>query len=105
MYFRSASSTSGCSAGSSRNQRNQAQAQTKPTMPKIAKIQRQLISVSIGPTSIGVSPPPRCAPAKKIPCAVPRSVTGNQREMTFDAFGNAPASPMPKRNRIASSEI
>src|SRR4051794_10713799 len=56
-------------------------------------------------TSIGVRPPPRCAPMKKIPCAVPRSAVGNQREMALAELGHAPASPAPKRKRMASSEL
>ena len=55
-------------------------------------------------TSRPVSPPPRWAPAKKIPCAVPRSVKGSQREKVFDTLGKAPASPMPKRKRTTSSD-
>src|SRR5262249_38670600 len=55
-------------------------------------------------TKSGVSPPPKCAPAKKIPSAVPRSAAGNQRESVFETLGNAPASPIPKRNRRATSE-
>jgi hypothetical protein len=39
---------------------------------------------------------------KKMPCAVPRSCLGNQREKVRAAFGSAPASPAPKRNRIAT---
>ena len=34
----------------------------------------------------------------------PRSRTGNQREKLRAMFGNAPASPAPNRNRIATSE-
>jgi len=31
-----------------------------------------------------------------------RCVTGNQREMTTEEFGNTPASPAPKQNRASS---
>jgi hypothetical protein len=39
-----------------------------------------------------------------MPCAVPRSTTGNQREKVLETFGKAPASPTPNRNRIRSSD-
>ncbi len=41
---------------------------------------------------------------KKMPCAVPRSAAGNQREKVRETLGNAPASPAPNRKRMASSE-
>ena len=104
MYSRSPASTAGCCDGSSRNQAHQASAQKKPIEPKTTKMVRQGRNPSRAVTTIGVSPPPRCAPAKKIPCAVPRSATGNQREKVFVTLGNAPASPAPKRKRMRSSE-
>ena len=55
-------------------------------------------------TSSGVKPPARLVPMKKKPCAVPRSDTGNQREMVRAALGQQPASPAPKRKRVTSSE-
>jgi hypothetical protein len=41
---------------------------------------------------------------KKMPWARPRSLTGNHFENVLATFGQAPASPMPNRNRVASSE-
>ena len=37
------------------------------------------------------------------PCTRPRSLGGNHRAITFAAFGNAPASAAPNRNRTSSS--
>jgi hypothetical protein len=48
--------------------------------------------------------PPTRVPRKRTPFAVPRSRAGNQRENARAMFGNAPASPAPKRNLIATSE-
>ena len=56
-------------------------------------------------TSSGVNPPARCAPLKKIPCTVPRSVRGTQRENVRAALGHAPASPAPKRKRVTTSDV
>ena len=56
------------------------------------------------PMSAGVSPPTRCAPAKKMPCTVPRSRRGIQLENARAAIGQAPASPAPKRKRTSSIE-
>ena len=41
---------------------------------------------------------------KKMPCTVPRSRRGNQRENVRATFGHAPASPAPNRKRMASSD-
>ena len=78
--------------------------QMKPIEPNSTKIARQGRTPSRAVTTIGVSPPPRWAPAKKIPCAVPRSAAGNHREKVLATLGKAPASPTPNRNRITSSD-
>src|SRR5688572_32243386 len=41
---------------------------------------------------------------KMTPCAFPRSGSGNHLEKLREIFGNAPASPTPKRNLATSSE-
>ena len=48
--------------------------------------------------STGVSPPMNRADIQMIDLAVPRCEAGNQLYRAFEMFGNAPASPMPKRN-------
>src|SRR5882672_3475852 len=104
MYSRSDALTSGCSDGESRNQRNQANDQMKPSDPNATNSVRQSKYTSSAVTSNGVNPPARCAPMKKVPCAVPRSRAGNHRENVRATFGQAPASPAPNKNRIANSE-
>ena len=53
---------------------------------------------------MGATTPPSCAAASMIPCTLPLSVPGNQREITRAALGNAPASPTPNKKRMAISE-
>ena len=48
--------------------------------------------------------PPAPMPAKKNPCARPRSAAGIQREKACETFGAAPASAAPNRKRIASRD-
>ena len=62
------------------------------------------LTAAIHNTTPGVSAPERCAPAKKTPCTMPRSLAGIQREKTRAALGHVPASPIPKRNRSASND-
>jgi len=50
------------------------------------------------------SMPPTRDPRNMAPFARPRSRSGNQREKLRATFGKAPASPAPKRNRIATSD-
>ena len=50
------------------------------------------------------SPPEIWAPMKKMPCTVPRSLAGIQRAKVLVTQGHAPASPMPNKNRVTSSE-
>ena len=104
MITSSSTLTSECSAGSSRNQRNQAAAQTKPIAPNTTKTIRQGKNCRSTDIRRGVTPPPRWAPAKKMPWAVPRSVTGIQREKHWATLGKAPASPAPNRNRTPSKD-
>src|SRR5215510_14569078 len=47
----------------------------------------------------GVNAAPKRAPECVTPCAKPRSLAGSQNESARVAVGNAPASPIPKRNR------
>src|SRR5215470_6819991 len=48
--------------------------------------------------------PPRRDPRNSTPLARPRSRAGNQREKLRATLGNAPASPAPNRNRIATND-
>ncbi len=48
--------------------------------------------------------PPSRDPRNSTPLARPRSRIGNQREKLRATFGKAPASPAPKRNRMATSD-
>ena len=96
--------TAGCSSGRSRYHANHAAAQTTPSRPKITKLvrqpQRAMISSAIGADSM----PPSREPRNMTPLARPRSRAGNQREKLRAMLGNAPASPAPNRNRIATSD-
>src|SRR5258706_2898183 len=104
MNSRSDALTPACSAGESRNQRNQANDQMNPSDPNAMNSVRQSKYTSSAVTSNGVNPPARCAPMKKVPCAVPRSRAGNHRENVRATFGQAPASPPPTQNRMANTE-
>src|SRR5215216_2105118 len=55
-------------------------------------------------TSGGVIAAPNRDPACVIPCAYPRSAGSIHRESDRVAFGNAPASPAPNRNRNVDME-
>jgi len=59
---------------------------------------------NIHPTIKGVNAPPQRALSHKIPCALTRSITGNQLVNALAMFGKQPASPAPKRNRQVTSE-
>jgi len=61
---------------------------------------RAISSSAIGAESI----PPTRDPRNMTPFARPRSRKGNQREKLRAMFGKAPASPAPKRNRIATRD-
>src|SRR5215813_12771533 len=55
---------------------------------------------AISATAIGgVNAAPRRAPECVMPCAKPLSPAGSQNESARVAVGNAPASPIPKKNR------
>src|SRR6478735_394597 len=72
-----------------------------PTMTKLARHPQRLISRSaIGTDSM----PPTRDPKNITPFALPRSLRGNHRERLRDMFGNAPASPAPNKNRVATSD-
>ena len=75
-----------------------------PTRPKITKLwrhpQRAMMTSATGADNM----PPSREPRNITPFARPRSRAGNQREKLRAMFGNAPASPAPKRHRIATSD-
>jgi hypothetical protein len=72
-----------------------------PNATKLARHpQRAIRNSAIGADSM----PPRRDPRNSTPLARPRSRTGNHREKLRATFGNAPASPAPKRKRIATSD-
>src|SRR5262245_7586870 len=104
MICSSSFETEGCVAGSSRNQRHQNTHQSAPTTPKIQNAARQPKRLITPATSGGATAPPTRLPRNTTPWANPRSGSGNQREKLREIFGNAPASPAPKRNRVATSE-
>src|SRR6476619_2668377 len=58
----------------------------------------------MGTTSNGEISPPKRLAIHTVPCARPRSTTGNQREIADELLGYAPASPAPNAKRTASSE-
>ena len=49
--------------------------------------------------------PPRRDPKNSTPLAMPRSRAGNHCEKLRTALGKAPASPAPKRNLMATSDL
>src|SRR6266850_2922348 len=104
MSSSSARSTEGCFAGSSRNHFHQPIAQKKPSDPKIQKLARQPIPAMSATANGGARAPPNRVPMKVMPCARPRSLTGNHCEKLRDVLGKAPASPAPNRNRKVSSD-
>src|SRR5262249_4334554 len=53
----------------------------------------------------GVSAEPRRENAWVKPCAKPRSVAGTQNVIARVAVGNAPASPIPKKNRATQKPV
>ena len=95
-------SRTGSGCGAARPNANHAQAHSVPSRPKRTKLarhpQRETISSAIGADSM----PPIRDPRNITPFARPRSRIGNQREKLRATFGNAPASPAPKRNRITT---
>ena len=60
---------------------------------------------NIQPTIKGVNAPPHRALNHKIPCALTRSITGNQFVKALAILGKQPASPTPNRNRQTTSDI
>src|SRR5262245_62357173 len=61
---------------------------------------------AISATAIGgVNAAPRRAPECVMPCAKPLSPAGSQNESARVAVGNAPASPIPKRNRTTYIDL
>src|SRR6184192_2470761 len=105
MNLSSTAFTEGCFEGSSRNHRHQKTAQNTPRLPKIQKLARHPAAVIRAIASGGAKAPPSRVPMKMIPCARPRSAVGNHCEKLRDAFGKAPASPAPNKNRKASNEM
>src|SRR6266850_7297329 len=104
MSSNSSGFTEGCLAGSSRNHFHQPNAQKSPSVPKIQKLARQPTAPISATASGGASAPPSRVPINVMPCARPRSLTGNHFEKLREVLGNAPASPAPNRNRNVSSE-
>src|ERR1035441_7799315 len=94
----SAAFTLGCERGSSRYQRKKRTAQTTPGRPNSRNAVRQVTCCRQRYTSIGVKAPPSRALIHMMPCARGRSSGGSQRLNALVRFGNAPASPAPKRN-------
>ena len=71
-----------------------------PSAPSTKKLARQPSHAINATINGGVSAPPARVPMMMSPCAAPRSSAGIQLLKLRDMFGNAPASPTPKRNRI-----
>src|SRR5262245_8923153 len=105
MIFNSAGFTEGCCAGSSRNHFHHPTDQKTPSDPNIQKVARQPTFAMSAIASGGASAPPNRVAIKMMLWARPRSSAGNHCEKLRDVFGNAPASPAPKRNRHASKEM
>src|SRR5882724_9269831 len=70
-----------------------------PSEPNSTKVVRQPKRVIVATTRTGVIAAPNRDPACVIPCAYPRSAGSIQRDRDLVAIGNAPASPMPNKNR------
>jgi len=99
----SACETPGFRCGQSRNQTYHAAAHATPARPKTKKAARQPYRAWIGTTSSGEMAAPIWLVIHTTPHARARWGTGIQRPMTTPAFGQAPASPMPKQKRTNMS--
>jgi len=98
IYSSSCSFTRRLSFGLSRNQSSQTTAQITPISPLTPKVQRHpIFMISHGIRNSEKAAPSRL-PEKLMPCARPRSFTGNHLKKACAAPGNAPASPTPNRN-------
>src|ERR1700736_2470301 len=73
--------------------------------PKKKNGARQPYRSIITTTRAGVKAAPKRDAAWVIPWAKPRSVGSIQRERDLVAMGNAPASPIPKKNRNTPIEV
>src|ERR1041385_8171074 len=80
-------------------------AQTTPMLPKNTNAQRHDTNENTHATSNGVNAPPQRALSHIMPCARTRSTAGSQIVKAFVKLGKHPASPIPKQNRQATSEI
>src|SRR5262245_2825778 len=104
MAASSAAFTPECSAGSFRNQNQNPAAQAAPTIAYTRNTVRHPETSIRYAVAAGATTAPTWANASITPCTRPRSPTGYQREMARAAFGNAPASAAPNRNRTSTSE-
>jgi len=76
-----------------------------PVAPKATKLARQPHRVTSSSASGADNMPPNRDPRNITPFARPRSRTGNHFENARAMFGNAPASPAPNRNLMATSDV
>ena len=95
--------TSGWSAGSSRNQRNQARPRRNRS-PEDDEDHPPGHHLEQGRDQEGRQPAAQVGPGEEDALGRARSARGNHREKVLETLGKAPASPMPKRNRTASSD-
>src|ERR1051326_2486732 len=91
--------------GSSRYHLHQNTLHITPRVPKIKNEPLQPATAMMATTSGGAKAPPNRVPMNKMPCALPTSRLGNHREKLREIVGNAAASPMPKRNLVASRTL
>src|SRR5271170_6175912 len=86
------------SEGSFLNQKKQISTQIKPIHPITKKGTRHPYAAAIGTIINGATAAPVFVPISSDDIALLVSAAGNQRETTAELFGNAPDSPMPKKN-------
>src|SRR4030095_5913239 len=75
-----------------------------PMKPFTKKVTRQPKAIARGTTMNGATAAPAICPTRDADTPRESSCKGNQRDITPDVLGSAPASPMPKRNRTMIRE-
>src|SRR5436190_4329581 len=102
-------SDSNCAArpfvwATSRNERWKKKAHITPSKPNRRNVFRHDNQDITQMTSNGVNAPPQRALNQRMACARVRSLSGNQIMNALVRLGKQPASPMPKKNLVATNE-
>src|SRR5207249_12312070 len=99
MKFFSSSVIPFISQGLLRNQNKQTRTHNNPIKPLTKKVVRHPNAMVRGTTMNGATAAPAIWPTREAEIPLESSFAGNQRDITPEVFGSAPASPTPKRNR------